>query len=86
MDDELHSGVCYTDTRTDVGMVYLGKEAHLGWRHWVLLREEQFELEDSICTGVIAQTDGSQEGPDVLWNGLPSGPWMVTSKYLRLSS
>ena len=23
---------------------------------------------------------------DVLWNGLPSGPWMVTSKYLRLSS
>src|SRR5712691_9317275 len=25
-------------------------------------------------------------GQDVLWNGLPSGPWIVTSKYLRLSS
>ena len=44
--------VCCTDIRTDIGMVYLGKEAHLGWRHWVLLWKEQFELEESICTGV----------------------------------
>ena len=33
-------------------MVYLGKEAHLGWRHWVLLGKEQFELEDSIYMGM----------------------------------
>lgn len=39
-----------------------------------------------------ASGEGRKESPlvkvgtDVLWNGLPSGPWMVTSKYLRLSS
>ena len=39
-----------------------------------------------------ASAGGGKESPlvevvtDVLWNGLPSGPWMVTSKYLRLSS
>src|SRR5216684_5312266 len=34
--------------RTDVGMVYLGKKAHLGWCHGVLFGKEQFELENTI--------------------------------------
>ena len=38
--------------RTDVGMVYLGKEAHLGRCHGVLFREEQLELENTICARI----------------------------------
>lgn len=33
----------------DVGVVDLGKEANLGWRHGVVVRQEQFELEDAAC-------------------------------------
>lgn len=32
-------------------------------------------------------TDGARErSSGLLWKGLPSGPWILTSKYLRLSS
>jgi len=66
---------------TDVGMVDLGQEAHLGGRHRVLLREKQFQFENTICdTGTCVCLDSSCGRVHLLWNGLPSGPWMVTSK------
>lgn len=38
----------YQDRPTDVGMIYLGQEAHLGRRHRVLLWEKQFQFENPI--------------------------------------
>lgn len=38
----------------DVGVVDLGKEADLGRGHGVVIREEEFELEDATCVGLLA--------------------------------
>ena len=66
--------------RTDVGMVDLGQEAHLWRRHRVLFREEQLEPEHTVWEGIPLAHHASGTGEDALWKGLPSGPWMVTSK------
>ena len=37
----------------DIGVVDLGKEADLGRGHGVVIGEEEFELEDATCVGVL---------------------------------
>ena len=49
-------GVPGKTARTDVRMVYLGKEAHFGRCHGVLFRQEQFELENTIYTRIRDST------------------------------
>lgn len=48
---------------------------------------KKFETEYAIFE-VISMSDSTPSYLIIhaLWNGLPSGPWMVTSKYLKLSS
>jgi hypothetical protein len=47
--DQYHFGeLGERKVRTNVGMVYLGKKAHLGRRHRILFRKEQLELENAI--------------------------------------
>lgn len=37
----------------DVGVVDLGKEADLGGRHWVVIWEEEFEVEDATWGALV---------------------------------
>lgn len=33
----------------DIGMVYLGQKPDLWWSHWVVIWEEELQLEDATC-------------------------------------
>lgn len=79
----------------DVGVVDLGQEAHLRGRHRVFLGQEQLQLELSACRGHKYRNRRQLSGLPAFMsyhclispsNGLPPGPAMTTSKYLRLSS
>lgn len=72
--------------RTDVGVVDLGQETDLGRRHWVFLGQKKLQLENTICMNISSDCRPITEQTNALANGLPSGPWIVTSKYLKLSS
>jgi hypothetical protein len=48
------------NARTNVGMVYLGKKAHLGRCHRVLFRKEQLELENAIFGANIGIRDSER--------------------------
>lgn len=66
--------------RTDIGVVNLGQKSDLGWGHWVLLWEKQLQSEDASCNAVSYEQEEARLLCDAQANGLPSGPWMVTSK------
>ena len=70
---------------TDIGVIDLRQEAHL-WRcHGVFLRQKklQFKFSRYIKDKGISGIKIFSHSPS---NGLPSGPSIITSKYLRLSS
>lgn len=75
-----------TPKLTDIRMVDLGQEPDFGRCHWVFFRKEELKLEFSVWRYVIKCYRKSRSKRCVRWKGLPSGPSMVTSKYLRLSS
>ena len=74
----------------DVRVVDLGEEPDLGGHHWVVICEEELELEDSTCSCDSDQSVYNQRRIQLATSapsyGEPEGPWISTSKYLRLSS
>jgi hypothetical protein len=70
---------------TDIWVIDLRQEAHLGRCHGVFLRQKelQFKLSSFIKRKGMP---GIRSFCHSRSNGLPSGPSIITSKYLRLSS
>lgn len=83
----------FEDIKTDtsqlvnVGMVDLGQKSDLGWRHWVVVWQEELELEDTACPSLVMVRTVSRPRFDfaLALVHMPSygdcvGPWIMTSK------
>lgn len=74
----------------DVRVVDLGEEPDLGRHHRVVICEEELELEDATCSCESDQPVYNRHRIQLAGGapsyGEPEGPWISTSKYLRLSS
>ena len=71
--------------QTDIWVIDLRQEAHLGRCHWVFLRQKELQFKLSFCI-IDKDMTGIRSFSHSLSNGLPPGPSIITSKYLRLSS
>ena len=65
----------------NVGVVDLGSEEHLWWDHWVLIRQEEFAVEDASLIWSFSWTsDLNEEVSEVLlvWLGVDSNNWILS--------
>ena len=65
----------------NVGVVDLGSEEHLGWNHWVFIRQEEFAVKDATFVrglGGTSDLDEEMSWVFLIWFGVNADDWVLS--------
>ena len=65
----------------NVGVVDLGSEEHLGWNHWVFIRQEEFAVKNATFVrglGGTSDLDEEMSWVFLIWFGVNADDWVLS--------